>query len=250
MGILVAIILGIVQGITEFLPVSSSGHLIFFERLFGVNGDNLLFNIIVHLGTLFAVVIFYRKRIFEMIKNPFSKEVGLICFASVPTIIIYFLFKDFFDNSLGGGFLSVSFFITAIFLTIATFVMKKYKSQKSIDFKAALVMGVFQGFAIIPGVSRSGSTLTAGLVSGADKEKVADFSFLMSIPIILGSLVLEILNGGFESVSILPLVFGFAMSFVCGYLAIKFMLGVVRNKSFIPFIIYLCIMGVLACFIW
>lgn len=249
MSIFVAIVLGVVQGLTEFLPVSSSGHLIFFEKIFGLEGNNLAFNIVVHLGTLFAVIVFYRKKLFEMIKRPFSKEVGILALSCMPTIVIYFLFKDFFDNSLSGGGLCLSFFVTAIFLTIATIVMKKYKSSKNIDLKTALVMGAFQGFAIIPGISRSGSTLTAGLVMGAEKEKVADFSFLMSIPIIVGSLVLEIIEGGFASVQILPLIVGFVTSFICGYIAIKFMLNIIRNKSFIPFIIYLCIIGLVACVI-
>ena len=249
MSVLIAIILGLVQGLTEFLPVSSSGHLILLERLFGLEGDNLVFNIVVHMGTLFAVVVYYRKRLFEMVKKPFSKEVGLLALSCVPTVIIYFLFRDFFDNSFSGGGLCVTFFVTAIFLTIASIVMKKYKTHKDIDYKTTLIMGAFQGFAILPGVSRSGSTLTAGLVSGGDKEKVADFSFLMSLPIILGSLVLEIFEGGFVSIALLPLVFGFVTSFVSGYLAIKFMLGIIRNKSFLPFVIYLCGAGVFAFFI-
>lgn len=247
MSVLVAIVLGIVQGVTEFLPVSSSGHLILFEKLFGLSGDNLAFNIVVHFGTLFAVVICYRQRLFEMLKKPLSKPVMLLALSCVPTVVIYELFRDFFSEAFSGVYLGICFFVTAVFLSIGDFFKDKTKGE--IDYKSALVMGAFQGFAILPGVSRSGSTLVAGLVSGADKEKVADFSFLMSLPVIVGSLILEIFSGGFESIEFLPLLFGFVFSFISGYVAIKFMLKIVKNKSFLPFVIYLLVVGVFCFFV-
>ncbi len=218
-----AILLGIVQGLTEFLPVSSSGHLILFERLLGVSGDNLLFNIVVHVGTLCAVVVYYRKKLWEMAKKPFSKEVILLALSCLPTVIIYFLFKDFFNDSFKGAYLGISFLITAALLGFGQWAINR-KSSNSVNVKTALVMGAFQGFAIIPGVSRSGSTLAAGLAMGADKQKVADFSFLMSLPIILGSLFLELIGGGFVGVNIWVLLAGFLSSFASGYIAIRFML--------------------------
>lgn len=248
MSVGIAIVLGIVQGLTEFLPVSSSGHLLFLERIFGIEGDNLAFNIVVHLGTLFAVIVYYRKRIFEMAKKPFSKDVGLLALSCIPTVIIYFLFRDFFEDSFSGGALGFAFLVTAAFLVLTTIAMKKCSSE-GVDSKTAIMMGVFQGFAILPGVSRSGSTITAGVVMGKDKEKVADFSFLMSAPIIVGSLILEIFGGGFAKVDILPLIIGFISSFICGYLAIKFMLDIIRKRSLIWFAIYLVVLGGVAFFI-
>ena len=248
MTIFIAIILGIIQGLTEFLPVSSSGHLLLFEKLFGIEGDNLAFNIVAHMGTLLAVIICYRKKLVSMIKKPFSKPVYLLVVASVPTVIIYFAFKSFFERAFVGEFIGICFFVTAIFLIISTVALKN-NGKEELSYKTAFIMGTFQGFAILPGISRSGTTLTAGLIAGADKESVADFSFLMSLPIIVGSLVLEIFSGGFVSVDIFPLIAGFISSFICGYLAIKFMLNVVKNKSFIPFVIYLVGVGIYSFFV-
>ncbi len=244
----VAIILGVVQGLTEFLPVSSSGHLILFERLFGLNGDNLAFNIVVHLGTLFSVVIFYRKKLWGMVKKPLNKNNILLIVATIPTVVIFFLFRDFFEESFNGAYLAVAFFVTAIMLTVAEIVSQK-SLAKNMDYKSALIMGAFQGLAILPGVSRSGSTLSSGLVCGVKKQEVADFSFLMSLPIILGSLVLEIVGGGFEGVGVISLILGFITSFVCGYIAIKFMLGIIKDKKLYPFAIYLAVLGLVVMFL-
>ncbi len=248
MGIFVAIILGVVQGLTEFLPVSSSGHLVLLQKVFGLEGDNMLFNIVMHLGSLMAVIICYRKKLWAMVKQPFSPAVINLVVATIPTVIIFFLFRDFFEESFNGGYLAFCFIITAIFLVLCDWAGKS-KSTKPIDKMTAVVMGLFQGFAIIPGVSRSGSTLTGGLCMGADREKVADFSFLMSIPIILGSLVLELIEGGFVGVNVLPLIVGFVFSFLSGLFAIKFMLRVVKQGKFYPFVIYLILIAIVSVFV-
>lgn len=244
MSIIIAIILGIVQGLTEFLPVSSSGHLVLFEKLFGISEGNLAFNIVVHLGSLLAVIICYRKTLFDMVKKPFDKKTYLLIAATIPTVVIFFLFRDFFEDSFSGAYLGVCFLVTSVMLVFCSIFMRGGSSQK-IDYKTAIVMGLFQGFAIVPGVSRSGSTLTGGLCMGADRKEVADFSFLMSIPVILGSLVLEIVSGGFADAQILPLVFGFVFSFLSGLLSIKFMLKLIKDKSLYPFAIYLVIVSIL-----
>lgn len=243
MSVWIAIILGIIQGLTEFLPVSSSGHLVLAEKLFGLDGDNLSFNIIVHLGSLLAVIIIYRKKLLTMIKQPLSKDTLMLGCATIPTVIIFLLFKDFFESSFSGKYLAICFFVTAIMLMISSYMMKKSSSQLS--YKTVITMGIFQGLAIIPGISRSGSTLTGGLCMRTKREEVADFSFLMSIPVILGSLVLEIFDGGFVGAQALPLIFGFIFSFLSGFLSIKFMLRAIKNKSLYPFAIYLAVLTVI-----
>lgn len=238
MSILIAIILGVVQGFTEFIPVSSSGHLVLLQKILGVQGDGMFFNIVVHLGSLLAVIICYRKKILGIIKNPLGQDAKRLIIATIPTVIIFFLFKDFFDKTFGGEYLVICFLVTATMLIISS-IVAKCSNKNPLNNKTAFVMGVFQGLAIIPGISRSGATLTGGVCMGADKENVADFSFLMSGPIIVGSLILELFKKPTLPIGILPLIAGFIFSFIASILAIKFMLKVLKTKTFIPFAIYL-----------
>ncbi len=251
MSILVAVILGIVQGLTEFLPVSSSGHLVLLERLFVIKADLIFLNVVLHLGTLLAVVLYYRKRLWGYLKKPFQKDVGYLALATVPTVIIFLLFKSFIQDSFSGDYLVIGFLVTATILVIANFIMTKQTAKKVFDYKTALVMGVFQGLAMVPGVSRSGSTITSGVVYGCDKNKVADFSFLMSIPVILASLVFELfeLSSTSLSIGVLPLIVGFVFAFVFGLLAIKFMLKIIAKAQFYWFSIYLVILSIILLFV-
>ena len=251
LSILVAVILGIVQGLTEFLPVSSSGHLVLLERLFGIKTDLIFLNVVLHLGTLLAVVLYYRKRLWGYLKKPFQKDVGYLALATVPTVVIFLLFKSFIQDSFSGDYLVIGFLVTAIILIIANFVMSKKSVKKPFDYKAALVMGVFQGLAMVPGVSRSGSTITSGVVCGCDKNKVADFSFLMSIPVIVASLVFELfeLTSTSLSIGVLPLIVGFVFAFLFGLIAIKFMLKIIAKAQFYWFSIYLVILSIILLFV-
>lgn len=246
MNIIYAIILGIVQGLTEFLPVSSSGHLVLLQNIFGIKNDIILFDVILHLGTLVAVFIVYRKTIFELIKKPFSKKMQYLVVGTIPTVIIALLFKDFFEGAFSGDFLFIGFLATAILLIIADFCDKKYKNKYDMNFKRVSVMGLFQGFAIMPGLSRSGSTITSAIVMGVDKKDALEYSFLLSIPIIFASMIYELIKTPIQTVSIgiLPIIFGFVFSAIFGYLAIKFMIKLVQNKSYKYFSIYLIILSV------
>lgn len=246
MSIIYAIILGIVQGLTEFLPVSSSGHLVLLQNIFGIKNDIILFDVILHLGTLVAVFIVYRKTIFELIKKPFSKKMQYLVVGTIPTVLIALLFKDFFEGAFSGNFLFVGFLATAILLIIADFCDKKYKNKNDMNFKRVSVMGLFQGFAIMPGLSRSGSTITSAIVMGIDKKDALEYSFLLSIPIIFASMIYELIKTPIQTISIgiLPIIFGFIFSAVFGYLAIKFMIKLVQNKSYKYFSIYLIILSV------
>ena len=246
MTIWVAILLGIIQGLTEFLPVSSSGHLVLVQQIFGINNNCLLFDVVVHLGTLVAVVVVYKKSVLEIIKHPFGQKAQKLVFATIPTIIIALIFKDFFKNSFNGSLLFVGFFVTAIIMFITDYACKHNYQYKSLSCGNAIVMGVFQGFAILPGISRSGSTIASAMVQGVRRNESAEFSFLMSIPAILGSLVFELfdLGGAIIDVSAWCLILGFVASAIFGYLAIKLMLKVIKKARFVWFGVYMLLLAI------
>ena len=241
MTIFVAVLLGVVQGLTEFLPVSSSGHLVLFQKIFGIEVDCLMFDIVVHLGTLVAVLVAYRKSVLEIIKRPFCEKAQKLVFATLPTIIIALIFKDFFKSAFDGSLLFIGFFVTGIFMLIADYFCKKNYQYKNLTYGGSIVMGIFQGFAILPGISRSGSTITSAMVQGVRREESAEFSFLMSVPAIFGSLVFELFDIGKASVdiSVWAMVLGFVFSAVFGYLAIRLMKRVIKRAKFLWFAVYL-----------
>lgn len=246
MSILIALFLGVVQGLTEFLPVSSSGHLVLFQKIFGINVDCLLFDIVLHLGTLVAVCVVYRKSIWQILKNPFCEKGQKLLFATLPTVIIAVLFKDFFKSSFDGGLLWVGFLVTAAFMFFADYSCKNNYQYKNLGYGHSVLMGVFQGVAILPGISRSGSTITSAMVMGVRRNQSAEFSFLMSIPAILGSLIFELfdMSAGALTVDVLPLVLGFVSSAISGYFAIKIMLKVIKKARFVWFGIYMLLLSV------
>lgn len=246
MSVFIALILGIVQGLTEFLPVSSSGHLVLLQKIFGIENNVILFDIILHLGTLLAVIIVYRKSLLELIKNPFGKKMKMVILGTIPTLVIALLFKDFFENAFSGGLLFIGFLSTAILLLLADYSQKKYTTFKKMDYKYILTMGFFQGLAILPGLSRSGTTVTSSLVLGVNKDEALEYSFLLSIPIILASLVYELIFSPITLVSsdILPMIVGFLASSVFGILSIKFTIKLVKSNSYKYFSIYLIVLGI------
>lgn len=245
MSIWVAMFLGIIQGLTEFLPISSSGHLVLFEKIFGISYNTILFDVILHLGTLCAVVFYYRKKIFKLLKNPISLNVQMLGFATFPTLLIAILFKDLFVESFNGGTLALGFFVTAIFLIIAEIVSKKYYQYKDMSFSKAFIVGVFQGVAILPGISRSGSTITSAIVQGVKRSEAVEFSFLLSIPIILASAVFEGIEtiGTPITISSGCIILGFLFALFSGFFAIKLMNWVVKKAKYSYFAIYLILLS-------
>ena len=167
--------------------------------------------------------------------------------ATVITLIIAFVFNDFFEEAFSGGLLAFSFLITASFLLVAEYIAKKYKNNKELNFTNTAIMGLFQGMAIMPGISRSGATISSAVVQGVNKRDAAEFSFLMSVPIILASLVWELLKIGETSVNleILPTIFGFLAALIFGVFAIKIMLKVISSAKYFYFSIYLIVLSVL-----
>lgn len=236
--IILYLMLGILQGLTEFLPVSSSGHIVLFGIIFDIQTDILLLSIVVHLGTLISVFVCMRKQIWALIKRPLNKKMINLVLATIPTVLIVFLLKDYIDAMFSGRFLVIGFFATAILLAIADLIPVR---KNEIKLPTAIIMGVTQGLAILPGLSRSGTTITTGILCGAEKEKATEFSFLMSIPIILGSALYECgeISANMVDLPILPLVVAFLGAFLSGILSIKIMLKIIKSNKLIYFSYYL-----------
>lgn len=245
------IILGLVQGLTEFLPVSSSGHLFLLEKL-GVGNESLFFNVCMHLGTLLSVLIVMRKKWLPLLRKPIQKTNLCVLVSCLPTVGFALLFKTLAPALLEGQFLALGFMITAVFLFCAE--KLHFDRKRTLSVKTSILSGVFQGIAVLPGVSRSGATITALSLVGVDKKESADFSFLMSIPVILGSAILEIVplvSGEFTLATgdVLPLILGTVTAFLSGCFAIKFFLKIVATKSLLPFSIYTFILSIVSMFL-
>ena len=238
------ILIGIIQGITEFLPISSSGHIVLFGSFFEL--DNLLLiSIVAHIGTLFAVLFCYRKRLYQIVKHPIKDKTFLhLVISTIPTIIIFLLFNKFFEDNFTIKSLIWGFLISAILLIIADF--KKVSKQQRTK-SSALYMGLSQGLALLPGISRSGSTLTCGLLVGVNKSETLDFSFLMSIPIIIASAVYESFKLFTCQITInwLGIFIVMITSFICGIISIKLMLKTIKNNKLYYFSIYLIILSLI-----
>ncbi len=247
-GILEALVLGLVQGLTEFLPVSSSGHLVLLQKIFGITGDNLFFDVMLHVATLIAVIFALNKEIVAILKNPLGKMLRYIILATIPTVIIALLLKDVIDTAYGGDLLGFGFIFTGLLLTIAEKVPRGTKKLEEMKISSPIIMGLLQGIAIFPAISRSGSTIVGGLISGLDRGFAARFSFLMSIPAILGSLVLEgkdAIEAGLGNLPWLQIIVGMVFAGVSGFFAIRFMINLITNKKLYGFAIYVGALGVL-----
>ena len=245
MNILHTIILAIVQGVSEFLPISSSGHLMLLEKL-GIGTPDLFFNVMLHVGTLFAVLVAMRKKVVALIKKPFSKEMGFLIVACVPTVVIALVFKLCFPSLLNGKMLGFGFVLTATLLFVGENL--QIAQNKVLSYKNTFLSGVLQGIAVLPGVSRSGATISTLTFLGVPKEDAANFSFLLSIPIIVGSAIVEIVDVAKSGFALATpwhcIVIGIAISFLSGLLAIKFFLNMIDGHRLTGFVIYTALVGV------
>ncbi len=254
-----SIVLGAVQGLTEFLPVSSSGHLVFLQKVMGydITGGGMTFvNVMLHFGTLLAVVFVFRKDILALFKRPFQPLLLLIV-ATIPAGLVGVLFDDKIDALFTGSrallYLAVCFSATALMLLVCEIVAKRRKKVYPFGWRNAIPMGLLQAVALLPGVSRSGSTIVAGTLSGAKTEDVAKFSFLMSIPIILGSVAVELFGfirepqfaGGADGVlkTVLGVAIGVVFAAVFGFFAIKVMLKIIGKANYKWFSLYLILLS-------
>lgn len=257
MNILESIFLGIIQGLTEFLPISSSGHLVFFQSLFGMEEPQLFFDIMLHLGTLLAVVVYFQTDIWKIVqgigdtlkreeKGQYQAKLFLwIVLATIPTGLMGILFKDWFESLFSkpkvvGGML----LITGSVLWLTRWTKREGRSLGQMRWIDAILIGIAQGLAIIPGISRSGATISTGLFCGLDRELSGRFSFLLSIPAILGATFLEFRKidslQGFWTILI-----GTAIAFGVGILSLKFLMKIIRIGKISNFSYYCCGMGIL-----
>ena len=251
-----ALILGVIQGLTEYLPVSSSGHLAIASNFFGINGeDSLMFTVAVHVATVLSTLVMLWKEIDWILKGLFKFEMNAetkyalnILVSMIPVGIVGLFFKDKVEEAFGSGLLvvGVMLLVTAVLLIFSFYARPRQKERLSL--RDAFVIGLAQACAVMPGLSRSGSTIATGLMLGNKKEMLAQFSFLMVIPPILGEALLDILKavkgedvmGG---VGMLPLCVGFMAAFISGCFACKLMINIVKKGKLVYFGIYCAIVG-------
>ena len=245
MSLFVLILLCVVQGLTEFLPVSSSGHLLLIEQVFGVSGNLLFLNLFLHVATLCAVVVVYRKTIIKLLKNPFQKYTKNLLLATLVTFVFAVGYKAFNFDSFVQRIYCFGFLMTSIILFMCYVFQKKaiVISTSEVSTKNAIIAGVVQGLAVIPGLSRSGSTISSLVFQGASQSKAAEFSFLMSMPIIVGGFVFEIINllknptnNYFFDIKIY--IFAFFLTFFVSVLALKAIIKLLHDKKLLIFSIY------------
>lgn len=254
-----ALILGILQGLTEYLPVSSSGHLTIGSALFGIEGEeNLTFTIVVHIATVLSTLVILWKEIdwifkglFKWQMNDETKYVLNIIVSMIPIGIVGVFFKDTVEEIFGSGLLIVGcmLILTAVLLTFSYYA--KPRQKEKISMRDAFIIGIAQACAVMPGLSRSGSTIATGLLLGNKKESLAQFSFLMVIPPILGEALLdgmkimEDASSASADISTLSLVIGFMAAFISGCIACKWMINIVKKGKLIWFGIYCAIAGII-----
>jgi undecaprenyl-diphosphatase len=265
MGILQAVFLGIVQGLTEFFPVSSSGHLVLVQKIMGISESALFFDTMLHGGTLLAVFVALRRDIWNILRRPFQRFTILLVFATIVTAVIAFLLKDTVEEAFASArWLGPAFLVTAAALFISEFISSrpgKFRNDAEMGWFDVLLIGALQGIAVIPGISRSGFTLTGALSRRLERDLAARFSFLLAIPAIAGALVLQIREmaetAAFQSVNpsasagvlggISPaaLAAGTLTAALVGFGAVTLMLKVVRERSLTGFGIYTAVLGLL-----
>lgn len=253
-----ALILGLLQGLTEFLPVSSSGHLILGKELLGIEmTENVVFETVVHCATVLSTITILWKDIWQLLKKVFcfkwNQEMQFIlkiCLSMIPVLIVGVFFKEYVESLFGKGILlvGVMLLVTALLLTLTQVV--KFKERKEIGWGSAFVVGIAQAVAVLPGLSRSGSTIATGLLLGIKKEEMAKFSFLMVLIPILGECFLETIKGNFSAeVSGIPtmsLICGFIAAYIAGCAACKLMINIVKKYSLLWFAVYCFIVGVVS----
>ena len=260
MSIFQAIFLGFLQGLTEFLPVSSSGHLVLAQKIMGISEPTLLFDTLLHVGTLVAVLVVLWKDVWALLKQPVQRLTGFIILGTIPTVIIALLFEKTIEEAFSSGaFLGMGFLLTTVLLLVAEKLSERRKigrAESEMKYTDALLIGTLQGVAIFPAVSRSGSTIAGALGVGLNREFAARFSFLMAIPAILGALVLQLqdlisaMNAHdtealFGGTGLPAIMAGTVSAALVGIFAVRFMLAIIKNKNLKGFALYTGILGLL-----
>jgi len=265
MDLLKAVILGAVQGLTEFLPISSSGHLVFFQSLFGMKEPMLSFDIALHAGTLVAVLIYFHKEFFGLFTDfrkflekcfcpaVYAKESApllwfYILITLIPTGIIAVLFKDYFETAFSDLFAcGWQWILMGALLLLSVKIPEGTKKLEGIGWWRALLIGLAQAFALVPAISRSGTTILAGMATGVKREDAAKFSFLMSIPAVLAAVLMDLKDGtAYFASHEIEVIAGFFVSALTGYLVIKWLMGIIRKGRFSIFGYYCIAIGALS----
>ena len=254
MDYLESILLGVIQGLTEFLPISSSGHLEISKAILGntlSNQESLLFTIVLHSATAFSTIFFFRKDLLNIFKGIFLKNYNeshdfsiSILISMIPAVLVGLFFEEAINSLFDGNLILVGsmLYITALLLFLSDFLKLK---KKEISFKNSFLIGLSQAIAILPGISRSGATIASAVILGIEREQAARFSFIMVIPLILGSMAKSILDHGisFENFDLISLILGFLSAFITGLFACKWMILLVKKSKLYYFSIYCCIVG-------
>lgn len=257
MDIIESIVLGVIQGLTEFLPVSSSGHLELAKVILGDNSlpeESLAFTVVLHFATALSTLVIFRKEVIEIFKGLFQFKwndqtlFSLKIIASmIPAVIVGLLFEEQLESFFGGKILLVGamLLVTAILLLLAD---RAKRTDRKVSFANAVIIGVSQAIAMLPGISRSGATISTSVLLGVDRTKAARFSFLMVVPLIIGKVAKDLIGGeiNFSSTEIAPLAAGFIAAFVSGLLACTWMISLVKKSKLSYFAIYCAIVGVAA----
>jgi undecaprenyl-diphosphatase len=250
-----ALILGLIQGLTEFLPISSSGHLALADAFLGVKpAESLYFTIVVHGATVLSILFVFWQEISQLTKGVFQfgmndemKYAGKIVVSMIPVIVLGIFFQDFIENMFAGNLvaLGIQFLITALLLGLAHFIRSR---ERNISYLDSFIIGIAQAIAVVPAISRSGATIATALLLGDKKEEAVKFSFLMVIFPVIGANLMEMLKAGTvaESISILSIIIGFFTAFISGYFACKWMILLVKKSKLIWFAIYCTIIGILS----
>jgi len=248
MTLLTVIILAVIQGLTEFLPVSSSGHLALAGMIMKVPEGDISFEIVVHLGTLMAVLVLYRKDLMELVSGLFRKQresfvlAGLLIIGSIPAALAGFFLADYIERAFNSPVLvSIMLLVTGCVLYCRRFM--KSGNRENPTFRGSLVVGISQAMALLPGISRSGFTISTGLLAGIKKEKAARFSFMLSIPAIAGAAVLKLGDAGSSGIDLSLIITGFVISAFTGYLALRILLKFLRDGRFSIFAWYCWLLG-------
>ncbi|MCL7752836.1 undecaprenyl-diphosphate phosphatase [Polaribacter sp. Z022] len=257
MDIIEAIILGIIQGLTEFLPVSSSGHLELAKAILGdtsVPEESLTFTVVLHFATALSTLVIFRKEVAEIFKgllqfkwNEEFKFSLKIILSMIPAVVVGLLFEEQLESFFGGKILlvGVMLIVTAILLLLAD---KAKNTDKEVSFSNSVIIGISQAIAMLPGISRSGATISTSVLLGIDRTRAAKFSFLMVVPLIFGKIAKDLLGGdiSFQSSEFVPISAGFIAAFVAGLLACKWMIALVKKSKLSYFSLYCAIVGFIA----
>lgn len=260
MSFLESFFLGVLQGVAEFLPISSSGHLAVAKAFLSLSDVSILYDVILHLATLCAILVVYRKTIWRLLcvtgrfivrKSTTSDKTDLsfilaIIVATFITGVLGFLLKDLVEN-LPVKIIAILFIVTGILLLLADKTQKSENSKDTISLKSACIVGLVQGLAVLPGISRSGSTISAGLFSGIKRSVVAEFSFILSIPAILGALILELFTENIYTLNVgfAELATGFITAFVVGLISLKLLTHLLKKANLKVFSFYLIPLGII-----